>query len=133
MARIMNLKMSVLDVIVDLAEGNPGAATVCAELLRKTPQIDPDSMMGGLGALLALDTLEIYGPDIWGLYKDVCGQDLVKMEGVMRAHQLGFVSGPAIRNAIDNRGEGINPDKLLAEVKERLPRFGAVAVAESTN
>jgi hypothetical protein len=133
MARIMNLEMSVLDIAVDLAEGNPGAATVCGEMLLKTPQIDPDSALGGLGALLSLDTLEIYGSRIWGLYKDVCGQNLVKMEGVLRANQLGFIGGHAINHAIDNRGEGINPDKLLAEVKEHLPRFGAAAVKEETN
>jgi len=42
--------------------------------------IDPDSNFGGLGPLLLLDTLSIYGPRIWQLYKDVCArsEDIVK-------------------------------------------------------
>jgi hypothetical protein len=87
-------------------------------------EIDPDDWAGGLGPLLFMDSNRIYGSRIWQLYKDVCNQSLVRMLAVLRAWQLGFISGHALHHAIDNCGEGLDVDELLGRVQERLPRFG---------
>lgn len=70
-----------------------------------------------------MDMLGIYESRIWMLYKDVCGENLEKMLGVLRANQLGFVSSEIVNAAIDNRGAGIDVDDLFRQVKEWLPEF----------
>lgn len=61
-----------LSVLLKMSDGNPGAMDVIAQMLKEGARIDPQSFLGGLGAVLALDTHRIYGPRIWMLYKDVC-------------------------------------------------------------
>ena len=114
--------------VVKLADANPGALSVCSQIVTHGGQIDPDGFMGGVGSLLALDTHAIYGHKIWMLYKDVCGQDLVKMLAVLRACQLGFLTEAAMLHGIDNCGEGLDCDDLLAQVQKELPNFGQVPV-----
>jgi hypothetical protein len=112
------------DCIIKMSEGAIGAMNVCMQLLDKGGTIDPDAWAGGFGNLLFLDALNIYGTRIWMLFKDVCGQDLVKTVAMLRAYQCGYVTRGQLDHAIDNHGEGIVVDALLAQVKERLPNFG---------
>lgn len=63
---------------ITLAEGHPGALNVLLRIVDASEGIDPDNLLGGLGVMLDLETLEVYGARIWMLYKDVCGEDLVK-------------------------------------------------------
>jgi len=123
MARIQ-LHMTARDMLLEMCEGNPGCINVLMSMLTQGDQIDPDAALGGLHNLLSLDTLEVYGSRVWMLYKDVCGQDLVKTVGVLRGWQLGFVKREQISHAIDNRGEGLDVDDVLAKVREKLPKFG---------
>lgn len=121
--RINDLSMSFMDIMLALAEGNPGAARVLTDLVTNATAIDPDSALGPLGPLCALDNLDCYGPRIWMFYKDVCGQDIHKMMGVMRACQMGFTSSGEINRAIDGDTAALNIPGLLAELKKRLPAF----------
>jgi hypothetical protein len=121
--RIKDLSMSTMEVLVAMADGNPGALSAMMLLLEKGATIDPDSALGGLGNIMSLDTHGIYGPRIWMFYKDVCKQNLNHMIGLMRAVQLGYLSETTLSNAIDNDGEGLDIPALLAQVKDRLPRF----------
>lgn len=120
----IELNDTTLSATIKLAEGNPGACTVCASILKEGEVIDPDGVFGGLGILLMLDTFGIYGSRIWMLHKDVCGQDLVNTLAVLRACQLGYISGKELNHAIDNYGEGIDVGDLLRQVKDFLPNFG---------
>ncbi len=123
MSRI-SLKDTGVTVIIKMCEGNLGAISVCRQLLSDTPKIDPDSFMGGVGIILSLDTLAIYGSRIWMLYKDVCGQNIHDTLAVLRGVQLGFISQATLNYAIDHYGEGISVKDLVKQVKERLPKFG---------
>lgn len=114
---------SVMDAMMKLGEGNPGALRVLYEIMRDTKAIDPDDLLGGIGPLLTLDTCAIYGSKIWMLYKDVCRENLVHTIAVLRAFHLGFLSLSALHHAIENNGEGILTEEILSHVKERLPRF----------
>ena len=114
---------TMMDVFTKLAEGNPGALTVCMQLYKETAAIDPQSAMPEVINLLALDTLGIYGSRIWQLYKDFCQEDIVNVMAVLRAHQLGLLQKISIDRAIDNWGEGIEIDEIVADVQERLPTF----------
>jgi len=124
----LDLNDSVEDIIIKMSEGNPGAISVCMMMYTKGGAIDPDALFGGLGGVLSLDSLGIYGSKIWMLFKDVCKQDLVKTSAMLRAWQLGFVPKATLLHAIDNYGAGIDTDALLAQVQERLPAFGQTEV-----
>ena len=114
---------TVMDVFVKLSEGNPGALSVCMQLSEETATVDPDAGMPKIINLLALDTLGIYGPRIWQLYKDFCKENIISVCAVLRAHQLGILNSTEINRAIDNWGEGVDLDDALYGVQERLPQF----------
>ena len=114
------------DVIIKMSEGVPGALRICMEILQRGQLIDPDGALGGLGILLSLDTLKIYGSRIWMLYKDVCKENLIDMLAVLRANQLGYISTIQLNRAIDNRGIGIDIKDCYKKVKIRLPNFNKV-------
>ena len=114
---------TILSATMKLSEGNPGALRVCMDLLQHSGAIDPDSAMGGLGSLLCLDTEGIYGPQIWMLYKDVCGENLVNMVAVLRAMQLGIVRRVDVKLAL-NHSTNMDVAEVLDRVQLRLPAFG---------
>jgi len=123
--RLTDLNMSLKDVVLAMGEGNPGALNVLIRLIQEAESIDPDGAMGGFGTILLLDSLNIYGGDIWNLWKCVCGEDMVKMIAVLRAYQLGGLAGmdqDRILQAIRNRSM-VDTDVILAAVRERLPNF----------
>lgn len=128
----IKLEMTVQDMLLAMSGGNPGALTVCMELLKNGEKIDPDEFFkGGFASILDLDTLGIYEHRIWKLYKDVCGGHLGKMVAVLRANQLGQLAGvnaQALNHAIDNSGAGIDLDAVVEAVKSRLPNFNHEAV-----
>lgn len=121
--RINDFGMTTMDVVATLSDGNPGAVDVLCRLLNEGPTIDPDCALGGLANLLDLDSHGIYGSRIWMFYKNVCKQDLIRMVGLLRAVQLGLLEGHKLHSAIDNYGVGLDIPALIAQVKERLPRF----------
>jgi len=117
--------MNVQQMIMEMCDGNPGAINVLFQIMQKGEQIDTDAgPIGGLGIVMSMYTLGIYGLRIWGLYKDVCGEDLAKT--MLRAWQMGQLAGVTkekLLYAIDNRGAGLDIDAAVAAVKERLPGF----------
>ncbi|MBA7687242.1 hypothetical protein ES703_95703 [subsurface metagenome] len=79
----INLDMTLLDAVVKMAGGNPGATRVMCELME--PNLEGDFM-----DICRLDDLKLYGPDIWLAYKDVCGMNIGKLRQRLRNnyHQL---------------------------------------------
>lgn len=120
----IKLTDTLIGASVKLGEGNPGAISVIMQLIKNGSIIDPDAAFGELAHLLSLDTFGIYGPRIWMLYKDVCGEDLVNTIAVLRAVQLGKLSENVMNHAIDNYGEGIDTKSILEIVQTELPKFG---------
>ncbi len=126
----INIDMSITDAVLALCDGNPGGLTVCADLLKSAERINPDGGLGGLGILLLLDSLNIYGSRIWGLYKDVAKQNLGKTVALLLAWQLGHLAGvtkEVLHNAIENRGAGIDLNAVVKAVKDRRPNFNPEA------
>lgn len=62
----INWAGSLTSILVALSEGNPGAATVVAQMAQ---------LEGGLLALMNLDDFGIRGSQIWVGYKEFCNQD----------------------------------------------------------
>lgn len=123
----MNTRIELTDNAMSatnkISKMNPGAMKVCIKLLEEGAKIDPDNALGGIGCLLSLDAHGIYGSSIWMLYKDVCGEDIVKTIAMLRSVQLGLLEESKLIHAIENRGDGIIVDDLYNLVKERLPAF----------
>lgn len=119
----VGLNDTLQSAIVKLAGGNPGAATVMVQMARLSPTIDPQSALGSLGAILSLDTEDIYEERIWMLYKNVCGEDIAKTLACLRGSQLGLITSVQLNNAIDGIGGSFDVNDLLAKVKERLKEF----------
>ena len=123
----ITLGMSGAEICKAMAEGNIGGATVCISLLKHNAEIDHDSLLGNLGSILILDTLNIYGSRIWMLYKDVCKENIATTIALLRAYQLGVegIAPDSLNFAIDNMGAGIIIDDVVKAVKEELPDFRA--------
>jgi hypothetical protein len=114
---------SIMNMVIKLSEGNPGALTVCMNAFQNDPEIDPIGALGGLAPMLALDTLGIYGSRIWMLYKDVCGERLPYFLAMLRGWQLGYLPEATLDAAIDDYGKGLDVDAIAAKVCERIPEF----------
>lgn len=123
MTRIKSLTESTESLAMKMTEGNPGALRVFCEIVQQGAAIDPDDALGPMGAILALDTLGIYGPRIWILYNNVCGGSLILTMAVVRSWQLGYTPMAVLQQAIDAYGEGFSAAEAHRKVKERLPAF----------
>jgi hypothetical protein len=123
MSRIQ-LEDSMADALYKMCEGNPGGLTVLMSLLEKVPQIDPVCAMGGLNYILQMDDFGLYGPQIWMLFKDVCGQEIEGVVTLFRARQLGHLSGTELRRIIE---EDVPYDwrPLVATIQKDIPEFMA--------
>jgi hypothetical protein len=124
----INLEDSLQDMIMKMGGGNPGAITVLCKTVKQGVTIDPDCAFMEMGGCVAFDSANIYEHRIWMLYKDVCDHNLVHTLGILRARQLGFLNQASLDHAIDNRGDGINVEELVAKVQEQLPKFGKTLV-----
>ncbi|MBE3142902.1 MAG: hypothetical protein IMZ61_03145 [Planctomycetes bacterium] len=122
----IRLEMSTRDCLAAMCGGNPGALTVCMNLLKESAAIDPESALGGLGAVVYLDSFQIYEHRIWMLFKDVCKKNLSWMVGLIRACQLGIITNNALNHAIDSNGEGLDLPDVLKKTLERLPTLRLV-------
>lgn len=118
----ITLKDSMMEIMIKMSGGNPGALRVLLQIVKQSPKIDPQGAMEGLGPLLGLDTENIYEERIWMLYKDVCGLDMVKMLACLRASQLGLITSSQLSEAVDGTTK-LDVDDVLLKVKTRLVEF----------
>lgn len=130
----LTLGMSGMDAMILMSDGNPGAIIALSEIMQANPRVDPDSSLGGWSGMLFLDTLDIYGSDIWLLFKDICGQDPVKVLALLRAVQMGLMDRNELKNGIESARRGPSTltaervEEALAMVKKKLPRFASEAL-----
>lgn len=124
----LTLKDTGMDMIIKMSEGNPGCVNALIELVKKYETIDPDYALGGLGAVLRLDDLGIYGSSIYVLYSDQCDRDIRTFILLMRANQLGFLPDFRIKEiAADQTRSNLLSKQRLEELDkaicDRLPSF----------
>ncbi len=91
MSRI-TLQDTTMDVVVNMSEGNPGALNCIMQILTEHEAIDPQALMGGLGAVMMFDTWGIYGSHVYVLFNDHCKSDVRRLLMLIRATQLGHFS-----------------------------------------
>ncbi len=119
----IKLEDSMEDAIWKMSKGNPGAMTVCLNLLKEGASIDPENAFAGLGLIMFMDSFGIHEHRIWMLYKDVCGECLPTTVAMLRACQLGIIQEGILHRAIDNYGEGLDIPQVIEQVKKKLPKF----------
>ncbi len=66
-----------MEVMVEMAEGNPGALTAIMAIINKDTAL-------GIIDLCHLDDMNMRGPQIWVGYKDYCGHDIDKFIDCIR-------------------------------------------------
>ena len=121
-----------MDVVLKMAEGNPGALAALSEIMRKGVEIDPQCAFGGLGPMFQFDTARIYGSDIYILFNDKCDRDVRKLLMLCRAVQLGFLpQSKLVEMAKDQRRQINLTDDEFAELDKKvcdfLPEFQKAA------
>jgi len=127
---ILDLEDSMMDMVVKMSEGNPGAVSCLAELAKAEKEIDPDSAFSsyGVGTMFQLDSMGIYGSPIYVLWNDQCSRNSNKMLGLMRCYQLGYLTESYIQKlAADQSRSDIIPeekwDNMKAFLTKELPNF----------
>jgi hypothetical protein len=109
------------DMITKMADGNPGAVSAVFQLITEAGSIDPQDFMG-VGMVLHLDHLQLYGGDIYVIWNDVCDRDARKFRLLLRASQLGLVDHGTMTDLTE--GHGIADWGVLdTGVCEKLDRF----------
>lgn len=130
----IQLTDTAMDALVKMAEGNPGAIHAMMAIMEHAESIDPQAAMGGLAAILLLDTWEIYGSSIYVLFNDKCDRDVRKFLLLERACQLGHLPHSKLQEmAADQRREinltGEEWEEIEAFVLEELEEFQKPEVA----
>lgn len=130
----IDLNDTLMDVVVKMSAGNPGAVSVVSEIIRRAKEIDPQDALAPLGPILSLDEMEIYGSSIYVLCRDKCDGDVRKLLVLLRANQLGFLSRKRVTElATDQtRSVNLNPsefEELDRKVCDRLSEFERPPVA----
>lgn len=98
----IELKDTMIDIVVKMSEGNIGAVTCLMEMIEKKDWYynTPSLLM-----IMNFDSLGLYGSKIYMLWNDCCDRDLVKLELVLRNWQMGKLSESEIYNNL-NQGRG---------------------------
>lgn len=115
-----------IDALIKMSKGNPGAIEALSKMMDLNQLVDPiTATLGGLYYPMLLDSFEIYGPEIYMLWSDVCNRDTAAALALLRATQMGIVSLPTLKHAIQNGGKGVDPSAIMAELMRRLPDFNS--------
>jgi hypothetical protein len=115
---------SELQLIMELAEGNPGAALALGELCRVHDSVDPYMEGGVIVVLHNIHDLGLCGPNIHILFKDVCHGEAARFDMLFRAWQLGFLPEADLKAAsIRPPGITLDTDALWDRVCAELPRY----------
>jgi len=122
----IQLTDTLVEMIVKMTEGNPGATKAIGSMIHITSVIDPDCAFGLRGPIIYLDSYGIYGSAIYTLYNDHCNRNPHKMLVLLRAAQMGiFNSNKLYQLSQDQtRENSISTeewDRIVGELKEKLP------------
>lgn len=68
------------EVVLKMSEGNPGCAEFLMQLITKSKH---NGELGGLGNIVLVDHIGLYGSQAYMLWNDCCDRDLEKVELVL--------------------------------------------------
>ena len=119
---------SLINALVKMSDGNPGAVACLTEIINREATIDPQCLLAPFGAMMQLDMLGIYGSPVYIIWADKCNRDTRKMIMLLRAVQLGLFPRSLIKEmANDQLGEfNLTEEEFEAlddQVCKLLPKF----------
>lgn len=123
---LIDLNDTGTDVIMKMAQGNPGALSCCVELMKHNAQIDPENAFSSYGAMLLLDQENIRGVNLYILWNDICKRDTRDLVMLVRATQLGFLSREKLTELsqdVPGQRNTFDYSAVDAKVCERLEHF----------
>ena len=96
----ININDNMMQVMLKMSEGNPGAITGMASLIKDDP-------MSGFMLLLGLDDMNIRGSQIWQIYKYYCEEDIEKFKEVIRNRDADMVQYLNEQNAAEGQEKAV--------------------------
>lgn len=118
----INLSDSISTVFTKMADGNPGALKVLLEMIKIS-----ETGVNGLFTILNLDSLGIYGTDIYVLYNDICDRNISKTMAMISAVELGILQEEILKDACsrqDFSGKGLIPvEDIYNQMLELVPDY----------
>lgn len=121
---ILTLKEDTKTIITKMSQGNPGAIICLCDIINIGNTIDPITYHP-LSYILQLDSIGIYGSQIYILYNDICNKQLTIMFSILRAIQIGYIPVYKVKNAIKNDNQ-LNINDIMLYVKNYLgPTFAS--------
>jgi hypothetical protein len=114
------------DVMVKMSEGNPGGLASIMSLVTEAQNINPGCMPNGFDYILYLDSIGVYGTDIYILWSDQCNRDTEKFMMLLDAARTGIISDKKLVSiAKDQLGRELFSEEemnaIIDDVKEKIP------------
>lgn len=108
-------RITILDdaksALVKICEGNPGAINACCRMIKEGAAVYP--YVDGWEYIILLDTLEIYGSDIYVLWSDICQRDTQKMIAALKVAKIDAYKADVLKDACHR--QDYSGRKLLQE------------------
>ena len=105
----INYNDTIIEVITKLSEGNPGALSVLSELIES---YNGDTLKL-LPEYLTIDSMELYGSQLYMLWNDCCNRKIEKVKKVLELYRKGKINSNDIDERIKNVGYGKSFDDLI--------------------
>lgn len=90
--KLTNPNITMNEMIYIMSEGNPGALTVLAEIMKEP---------NGILDILSLDSLDIRGSKLYMLWNDCCGRDFKKFKRTLQLLRTGVFDHEEIMANLD--------------------------------
>lgn len=97
----INLNDNLLQVIIKMSEGNPGAITALTTFIKDNPE---DSFM----LILGLDDMNIRGSQIWQIYKYYCEEDIEKFRKVIKDRDADMIQYLNEQSAVEGNEKAVS-------------------------
>lgn len=97
----IDLNDNVLQVIIKMSEGNPGAITALTTFMKDNPE---NSFM----LILGLDDMNIRGSQIWQIYKYYCEEDIEKFRQVIKDRDVDMIQYLNEQNAVEGNEKAVS-------------------------
>lgn len=97
--------------LVKICEGNPGAINACCCIVKAGAKVYP--YIDGWEYIMILDTLEIYGTDIYVLWSDICQRDTQKTIAILKIAKRDTAKAEVLKDACHR--QDYSGRKLLLE------------------
>lgn len=124
---------SIVNMIFTVADNHPNSVQVLISSLRYGHLVDPESSYGPLAFLMLCDAYNIYGLDIWALYKEVCNKQYATAHALLLAVELGLINLEQLKTAMKRRGRGIDVDTIVSGVRKLKPSINLNPPSITTN